>query len=79
MLFLSQISLKYFKKDKSAGRIPPSPCTGSTIIPAVFLFIADLNLFLLLNSTFLKPGISGANPFEYFLFFCADKAPNVRP
>ena len=40
-----------------------------------FLFTADINFFLLLNSICLKPFSIGPKPLEYFIFFCAESAP----
>ncbi|OIQ67089.1 hypothetical protein GALL_513360 [mine drainage metagenome] len=46
----------------SAGRTPPSPCTGSTMMPQVAGPIAARTAFMLLNGTWSKPSTTGPKP-----------------
>ena len=43
-----------------AGRMPPSPCTGSTMMPAVCGPMASRTAFRLLNGTWSKPSTARA-------------------
>ena len=62
-----------------AGRMPPSPWTGSTRKPAVFSSIAASAASRSSNSTTLKPGSSGAKPSRIFAWLVALIVAIVRP
>ena len=46
----------------SAGRTPPSPWIGSTMMPQVAAPIALRTAFMLLNGTWSKPSTTGPKP-----------------
>ena len=75
----SQAARRPRRKSSDAGRMPPSPCTGSTMTPAVSGPMASRSAFRLLNGTWSKPSTSGPNPARYFLLPVAASIASVRP
>ena len=62
-----------------AGRIPPSPCTGSISTAAVSSPTASRSLSGLLKGVKEKPGTRGRKSSRYSFLWVADSAPRVRP
>ena len=63
----------------SAGRTPPSPWIGSTMMPAVAGPIALRTAFMLLNGTWSKPSTTGPKPSRYLALPVAASVASVRP
>ena len=63
----------------SAGRTPPSPWIGSTMMPAVRGPIASRTAFMLLNGTWSKPSTTGPKPSRYLALPVAASVASVRP
>ena len=61
----SQISRAARRYSALAGRMPPSPCTGSIITAAVSSPTASRNLAGLLNGTNENPGTRGLKSSRY--------------
>ena len=63
----------------SAGRTPPSPWIGSTMMPQVAGPIASRTAFMLLNGTWSKPSTTGPKPSRYWALPVAASVASVRP
>ena len=59
--------------------MPPSPCTGSIITPAVSGVMASRNAFMLPNGTWSNPSTTGPKPFWYLALPVAASMASVRP
>ena len=79
MSFSSQSARTCFRYSRSAGRMPPSPCTGSRTTAQVLSLTAFFSASISLNGTCRKPGISGSKPLRYFARPVAASVARVRP
>ena len=77
--FSSQSARTCRRYSRSAGRMPPSPCTGSSRTAQVLSVIAALSASMSLKSTCLNPGTSGSNPLRYLARPVAASVASVRP
>ena len=59
--------------------MPPSPCTGSIMMPAVSGPMALRTAFMLLKGTWSKPCTSGPKPLRYLALPVAASMARVRP
>ena len=62
-----------------AGRMPPSPCTGSIMTAAVFSFTAAATAARSPRGTKRTPGTSGSKGSRYLAVQVVESAPIVRP
>ena len=75
----SQIWRSSRKNCGGAERTPPSPCTGSMMMPAVSGVMASLSALRSPSGTWSKPSMAGPKPSRCFLFLAAASVASVRP
>ena len=77
--FSSHNSRSALKNEFGAERTPPSPCTGSIMIAAVWGPIAFFTASRSPCGTWSKPSTGGPKPSRYFAEPPAAMVPSVRP
>ena len=74
-----QMASRPFRNSGVAGRIPPSPCTGSIITAAVLSLTAAATAARSFRGTKRTPGTSGSKGSRYLAVHVVESAPMDRP